>query len=178
MLASRFDFGLDPDTAQAFHDETQPKDAHRAAHFCSICGPKFCSMKITQDVTRPTCCQAIRARASRAPRPNLKPKPACADERQVHGDGIERVPRRQQGEAEQQGAVVRRRRGLIQFASQWTGGQVASGSRNGNTFALREGWRFRPTNRLPENIPGDGMYITPGSGKPFFVSTSFWRQQL
>jgi phosphomethylpyrimidine synthase len=42
--------GLDPDTARAFHDETLPKEAHKVAHFCSMCGPKFCSMKITQDV--------------------------------------------------------------------------------------------------------------------------------
>ena len=42
--------GLDPDTAREYHDETLPKDAHKVAHFCSMCGPKFCSMKITQDV--------------------------------------------------------------------------------------------------------------------------------
>jgi phosphomethylpyrimidine synthase len=42
--------GLDPDTAREFHDETLPKEAHKVAHFCSMCGPKFCSMKITQDV--------------------------------------------------------------------------------------------------------------------------------
>ena len=42
--------GLDPDTARAYHDETLPKEAHKVAHFCSMCGPKFCSMKITQDV--------------------------------------------------------------------------------------------------------------------------------
>ena len=46
----QFNLSLDPDTAQAFHDETLPKDAHKVAHFCSMCGPKFCSMKITQDV--------------------------------------------------------------------------------------------------------------------------------
>ncbi|MFM1813668.1 MAG: thiamine (pyrimidine moiety) biosynthesis protein, partial [Pseudomonadota bacterium] len=46
----QFNLGLDPDTAQHFHDETLPKDAHKVAHFCSMCGPKFCSMKITQDV--------------------------------------------------------------------------------------------------------------------------------
>jgi phosphomethylpyrimidine synthase len=46
----QFNLGLDPDTAMAFHDETLPKDAHKVAHFCSMCGPKFCSMKITQDV--------------------------------------------------------------------------------------------------------------------------------
>ena len=41
---------LDPDTARSYHDETLPKDAHKSAHFCSMCGPKFCSMKITQNV--------------------------------------------------------------------------------------------------------------------------------
>ncbi|MFO1018341.1 MAG: phosphomethylpyrimidine synthase ThiC [Hyphomonadaceae bacterium] len=46
----QFNLGLDPDTARAYHDETLPKDAHKTAHFCSMCGPKFCSMKITQDV--------------------------------------------------------------------------------------------------------------------------------
>jgi len=46
----QFNLGLDPDRAQEFHDETLPKDAHKVAHFCSMCGPNFCSMKITQDV--------------------------------------------------------------------------------------------------------------------------------
>jgi phosphomethylpyrimidine synthase len=46
----QFNLGLDPDTARAFHDETMPKEAHKVAHFCSMCGPKFCSMKITQDI--------------------------------------------------------------------------------------------------------------------------------
>jgi phosphomethylpyrimidine synthase len=46
----QFNLGLDPDTAKEFHDETLPKEAHKVAHFCSMCGPKFCSMKITQDV--------------------------------------------------------------------------------------------------------------------------------
>jgi phosphomethylpyrimidine synthase len=46
----QFNLSLDPDTARAFHDETLPKEAHKLAHFCSMCGPKFCSMKITQDV--------------------------------------------------------------------------------------------------------------------------------
>ncbi len=58
LSRSRFDFrwedqfnlGLDPDTARAYHDDTLPKEAHKVAHFCSMCGPKFCSMKITQDV--------------------------------------------------------------------------------------------------------------------------------
>ena len=46
----QFNLGLDPDTAREFHDETLPKDASKSAHFCSMCGPKFCSMKITQEV--------------------------------------------------------------------------------------------------------------------------------
>jgi len=46
----QFNLSLDPETAQAFHDETLPKDSAKVAHFCSMCGPKFCSMKITQEV--------------------------------------------------------------------------------------------------------------------------------
>ncbi len=46
----QFHLGLDPEKAREFHDETLPKDAHKLAHFCSMCGPHFCSMKITQDV--------------------------------------------------------------------------------------------------------------------------------
>lgn len=46
----QFNLSLDPDTARDFHDETLPKDASKVAHFCSMCGPKFCSMKITQEV--------------------------------------------------------------------------------------------------------------------------------
>jgi phosphomethylpyrimidine synthase len=46
----QFNLALDPETAHDFHDQTLPKDAHKTAHFCSMCGPKFCSMKISQDV--------------------------------------------------------------------------------------------------------------------------------
>lgn len=46
----QFNLALDPDTAREFHDETMPKESGKVAHFCSMCGPKFCSMKITQDV--------------------------------------------------------------------------------------------------------------------------------
>jgi len=46
----QFNLGLDPDTARSYHDETLPKESAKVAHFCSMCGPKFCSMKITQDV--------------------------------------------------------------------------------------------------------------------------------
>jgi len=46
----QFNLSLDPETAREYHDETLPKEAHKVAHFCSMCGPKFCSMKITADV--------------------------------------------------------------------------------------------------------------------------------
>jgi phosphomethylpyrimidine synthase len=46
----QFNLSLDHETARSYHDETLPKEAHKLAHFCSMCGPKFCSMKITQDV--------------------------------------------------------------------------------------------------------------------------------
>ena len=46
----QFNLAIDPDTARAYHDETLPKEGHKVAHFCSMCGPKFCSMKISQEV--------------------------------------------------------------------------------------------------------------------------------
>jgi phosphomethylpyrimidine synthase len=46
----QFALSLDPDTAREFHDETLPAEPAKTAHFCSMCGPKFCSMRITQDV--------------------------------------------------------------------------------------------------------------------------------
>jgi phosphomethylpyrimidine synthase len=46
----QFNLGLDPEKAREFHDETLPKDSAKVAHFCSMCGPHFCSMKISQDV--------------------------------------------------------------------------------------------------------------------------------
>jgi phosphomethylpyrimidine synthase len=46
----QFNLALDPVTARKYHDETLPADAAKTAHFCSMCGPNFCSMKITQDV--------------------------------------------------------------------------------------------------------------------------------
>jgi phosphomethylpyrimidine synthase len=48
--ADQFNLSLDPDTARSYHDETLPAEPAKTAHFCSMCGPKFCSMKITQDV--------------------------------------------------------------------------------------------------------------------------------
>ena len=46
----QFNLSLDPETACQYHDQTLPKEAHKAAHFCSMCGPKFCSMRISQEV--------------------------------------------------------------------------------------------------------------------------------
>ena len=46
----QFNLALDPETARAYHDETMPKEGHKTAHFCSMCGPKFCSMKLSQDI--------------------------------------------------------------------------------------------------------------------------------
>ncbi|WP_018867588.1 MULTISPECIES: phosphomethylpyrimidine synthase ThiC [unclassified Thioalkalivibrio] len=55
----QFNLALDPERAREFHDETLPKDAHKVAHFCSMCGPNFCSMKITQDVRDYAAAQGI-----------------------------------------------------------------------------------------------------------------------
>jgi phosphomethylpyrimidine synthase len=48
----QFNLSLDPETARAFHDATLPQEAAKTAHFCSMCGPQFCAMKITEDVRR------------------------------------------------------------------------------------------------------------------------------
>ena len=57
----QFNLGLDPDKAREFHDETLPKDSAKVAHFCSMCGPHFCSMKITQDVRDYAATQGVSA---------------------------------------------------------------------------------------------------------------------
>ncbi|MDP2009530.1 MAG: phosphomethylpyrimidine synthase ThiC, partial [Phenylobacterium sp.] len=46
----QFNLGLDPETARQYHDESLPKEAFKTAHFCSMCGPKLCSMKISQEI--------------------------------------------------------------------------------------------------------------------------------
>ena len=48
----QFNLAMDPDTAREFHDETLPAEGAKTAHFCSMCGPHFCSMKITEDVRK------------------------------------------------------------------------------------------------------------------------------
>ena len=60
----QFNLGLDPDKARSFHDETLPKDSAKVAHFCSMCGPHFCSMKITQEVRDYAAGQGIAANAA------------------------------------------------------------------------------------------------------------------
>ena len=55
----QFNLGLDPDTARAFHDETLPQEGAKSAHFCSMCGPHFCSMKITEDIRKFAAAQGL-----------------------------------------------------------------------------------------------------------------------
>jgi len=62
----QFNLSLDPDTAREFHDETLPADGAKVAHFCSMCGPHFCSMKITQDVRDYAAAQGLEAEAALA----------------------------------------------------------------------------------------------------------------
>ena len=61
----QFNLSLDPDTARSFHDETLPKDAHKVAHFCSMCGPKFCSMRISHDIRAEAQKEGLEAMAAR-----------------------------------------------------------------------------------------------------------------
>ena len=61
----QFNLSLDPDTACGFHDETMPKDAHKVAHFCSMCGPKFCSMRISHEVRTEAREQGLREMAEK-----------------------------------------------------------------------------------------------------------------
>ncbi len=60
----QFNLALDPDTAKAYHDETLPKEVSKVAHFCSMCGPKFCSMKISQEVRDYADAQGVQAEAA------------------------------------------------------------------------------------------------------------------
>ncbi|TCO77323.1 hydroxymethylpyrimidine synthase [Plasticicumulans lactativorans] len=62
----QFNLGLDPERAREFHDETLPKESAKVAHFCSMCGPHFCSMKITQDVRDYAAQQGVEAEAALA----------------------------------------------------------------------------------------------------------------
>ena len=60
----QFNLSLDPDTARAFHDETLPAPAAKGAHFCSMCGPQFCSMRITQDLRADVVAEGLRQKAA------------------------------------------------------------------------------------------------------------------
>jgi phosphomethylpyrimidine synthase len=61
----QFNLALDPDTACAFHDATLPKEGHKVAHFCSMCGPKFCSMRISHEVRAEARAQGMRDMAAK-----------------------------------------------------------------------------------------------------------------
>lgn len=67
----QFNLSLDPDTAKAYHDETLPKESAKVAHFCSMCGPKFCSMRISQDVQEYTDGMAQKAKEFKEQGSNL-----------------------------------------------------------------------------------------------------------
>ncbi|OCP19170.1 MULTISPECIES: phosphomethylpyrimidine synthase ThiC [unclassified Ensifer] len=61
----QFNLSLDPETARSFHDETLPKEAHKVAHFCSMCGPKFCSMRISHDIRAEAQKEGLQAMAAK-----------------------------------------------------------------------------------------------------------------
>ncbi|MEQ9125212.1 MAG: phosphomethylpyrimidine synthase ThiC, partial [Alphaproteobacteria bacterium] len=61
----QFNLSLDPETAERFHDQTLPKEAHKVAHFCSMCGPKFCSMRISHDIRADAQKEGMAAMAAR-----------------------------------------------------------------------------------------------------------------
>src|SRR3978361_2121632 len=65
----QFNLSLDPDTARSFHDQTLPADGAKVAHFCSMCGPKFCSMKITEEVRQMAAAHAASEAAGAATAP-------------------------------------------------------------------------------------------------------------
>jgi phosphomethylpyrimidine synthase len=60
----QFNLALDPETAKSFHDETLPAAAAKGAHFCSMCGPQFCSMRITQDLRADVIADGLRSKAA------------------------------------------------------------------------------------------------------------------
>src|SRR3954464_7618813 len=62
----QFNLGLDPERAREFHDETLPQEGAKTAHFCSMCGPHFCSMKITEDVRKYAAEQGVAEEAALA----------------------------------------------------------------------------------------------------------------
>ncbi len=77
----QFNLALDPDTARQFHDETLPAPAAKGAHFCSMCGPQFCSMRITQDLRADVVAEGLRQKAAefKATGQELYARPAGAD---------------------------------------------------------------------------------------------------
>ena len=64
----QFNLAMDPETARAYHDETLPAEPAKTAHFCSMCGPKFCSMRISQDVRDDAESKGMTPHPARGPR--------------------------------------------------------------------------------------------------------------
>ena len=81
----QFNLGLDPDKARAFHDETLPKESSKVAHFCSMCGPHFCSMKITQEVRAYVAASGVEEDAALAKGMEERRSSSCAGARNCTG---------------------------------------------------------------------------------------------
>ena len=90
----QFNLSLDPETAREFHDETLPQEGAKTAHFCSMCGPHFCSMKITEDVRRYAAEKGIaEPEALQQPGWRRNPASSCAGGRgSLHADRVVRAP--------------------------------------------------------------------------------------
>jgi len=101
---NQFNLGLDPDTACKFRDETLPKEAHKVAHFCSMCGPKFRSMKITQDVRDYAATLNDPATVGLSVSGQIEDGMAQMSAK-VQGDGRKRLSRRGEGQGQQQGVM-------------------------------------------------------------------------
>ncbi|MFL6779597.1 MAG: phosphomethylpyrimidine synthase ThiC, partial [Sphingomicrobium sp.] len=81
----QFNLSLDPDTAEEYHDQTLPAEGAKTAHFCSMCGPKFCSMKITQEVR-----DFAKAQAEKAAMPEVEVEAGMAEmSKRFHDEGGE-----------------------------------------------------------------------------------------
>ena len=81
----QFNLSLDPITAREFHDETLPQDGAKTAHFCSMCGPHFCSMKITEDVRKFAAEQGLAEDAALAAGMACKEQRVCRKGSELYG---------------------------------------------------------------------------------------------
>ena len=136
----QFNLALDPETARAFHDETMPKEAHKLAHFCSMCGPKFCSMQTSQEV-----------------RDVATAKGHGRDGRDLQGEGRADLPRRRGGDplercAGDAGGVARRlrRARACRNTLSLRGGEADAETPHPNPLPAGPGGRGQPATRAGE----------------------------